>query len=217
MFTRDKDGYVRLRREGETVELDLDITKTATCYAANGGGWIWRLEVDAQLQRGSGRALPNAFAQYIGCGLGEKIDVESNFGPVVFSWPMSSSAGASVGSLRPVIEHFDAVAGDCLFLTCSDGALDFGHLPRAELDSIEEKLARAVALVGRDWSDNREGLINSLCQALLIEPSDDPDQDIAACRSRLISRGDSDIANLLGKPKLSVDDYLSNMERMLKP
>ena len=112
MFTKDDNGIVRVRDSDEGIDVSADITKTGACYQGHDGKWYWRLLVGKDVVRGSGRLVPNAFAQLLGCGIGGKIEVESECGLITISWPLASTTGASIGSLRQALVHCDAELGD---------------------------------------------------------------------------------------------------------
>ena len=216
MFARDSNGLVQVRDETEVIELKRDLSRTVGCYLKESGSWCWRVNVDKSLARGSGRPVPDAFADHVGCGVGDKIEIESDHGPIVFSWPSSSPMGASIGSLRQPVRDLGAEIGDFLFIAYSDNRLVISHLPENELTSSKSGLARLLLLVGRSHGLDEANWAKALASALAVHGDTDQER-LAACRLKLESRGAKELAGLIEKPQLSVDEYLSSMEQLFKP
>ena len=165
--------------------------------------------------RGSGRMMPNAFADLFGCGIDDKFEIESDHGPIVFSWPASSAAGASIGSMRQALTDLGAEVGDYMFVAKNEERVSFTRLSAAELESASSKLGRLLKLVGhREISDHSE-MVGQLSDALQVSGANDEER-VSACRLKLKARGEDDLARLIDEPKLSVEGYLSSMEELFK-
>ena len=148
MFTKDEDGIVRVRDADISIDFSTDITKTAACYQSPDGSWYWRVLVDKDVARGSGRLVPNAFAQELGCNIGDKIEVDTTYGPLTFSWPLASTTGASIGSLRSALASCQAEIGDFLFVRATKPKMTFERLSKEILESSLSDLGRLSLLVG---------------------------------------------------------------------
>lgn len=210
-FIRNESGFVRVR-ESEKIKIVTDVSKTAGCYRVE-NKWAWRIRVDQQLMRGSGRMFPNAFARELGCELGDKIKVDSAFGYVTVSWPTNSASGASLGSIRFALEQLGAAVGDYLFIIADSFQIQFRLLRQKQL--VEErsiaKLARLVGVVNPKESDD---VLTQIADALEVDDqlSEPLEQQI---RDVLLSRGEDDLYELIQPPKLSMDQYLDRIGDVL--
>src|SRR5262249_54815254 len=140
------------------------------CYLLSEDKCKYRLQVDPEVLRGSGRRLPEGLGSWLGVSPGERrLYVLDESDEVPVSWPDTSSHGPSIGSLRRVAEILGASAGDFLIIEF-DRVGSIGHttLLRAEdvakvdgperlglltglgpaNDSFEERLALAVGANG---------------------------------------------------------------------
>lgn len=213
MFTKDDSGTVRVRDGSQGIEVTTNIGKTAACYMATDGTWYWRVCVDDNLVRGSGRLVPNAFAQLLGCALGEKIEIDSECGPITVSWPLASTTGASIGSLRPAIANCNAQPGDYLFVKATKPLMTFECLRAETLSNAENSVFRLSLLLGCLASENDVDAIRHISRALGVDlPSVDDNR--SAARRILQSRGETELANLIAETSLSVDDYIANMSEL---
>ena len=211
LFVRNESGLVRVRKDEEVV-IAIDISKTACCYRVN-GKWAWRAKVDQQLLRGSGRILPNAFARELGCNLGDKIEVGSAFGNITISWPAGSTTGATVGSIRYMLEGLGAAEGDYVFIIAHDSQIEF-QLLRQEHLARGSAAVRLACLVGVLDPKDSEELLSQIAAALEVDQqySASLEQQI---RDVLLSRGEDELSNLIEPPKLSMDEYLDRIESVL--
>ncbi len=116
LFTKDENGIVRVRDTERGFSVSTNIEKSAACYLTDDGTWCWRVKIDKDIMRGSGRLIPDAFAQQLGCDVGNKIEVSTECGSITVSWPLSSTTGASIGSLRQAMNYYGASLGDYLFI-----------------------------------------------------------------------------------------------------
>jgi len=91
MFIKDKNEIVRVRNIEKGFNITTkDLTKSKACYFSDKGTWCFRIKIDTGAMRGSGRTIPNAFASQIGCSVGKKIEVPTELGQIIFSWPITS-------------------------------------------------------------------------------------------------------------------------------
>ena len=161
------------------------------------------------MARGSGRLVPNAFAQILGCDLGQKIEVESECGRITVSWPLASTTGASIGSLRQAIAHCDAELGDYLFVRATKPEITFAHLDEVVLKNATTPLVRLALILGCE-NPVDDDAIQKISGALGITGLSG-NESLMAARRLLQARGETDLAEWIAAPTLSVDDYISNM------
>ncbi len=213
LFVRTDSGTVHMSQE-ENVVIDADISQTANCYQIN-EQWAWRVKVDHQLLRGSGRLCPNAFAQKLGCNLGDKIELESAYGFVTVSWPRTSTTGAAIGSIRRALQELNAEDGDYVFVIAGDNSVGFQVLHKKILEGDKNSLTKLARLVGvREIEDSDEGVLKSVAAAVGIDKANDVTLQHQV-RDVLMSRGEDELADLIEPPKLSMDEYLKRIEDAL--
>ena len=213
MFTKDDNGIVRVRDAGEGIDVSSDITKTAACYQANDGSWYWRVLVDKDLVRGSGRLIPNAYALVLGCKIGDKIEVESECGPITISWPLASTTGASIGSLRRALAHSGAELGDYLFVKATKPLVSFECLTKATLEQAPSDVMRLALLLGCAYPCDDVAAIARIAEALGVSQYSDEDRQMESHRL-LRARGEAKLAEMIPPTTLSVDDHISKMKKL---
>lgn len=213
MFTKDDNGIVRVRDAGEGIDVSTDITKTAACYCTHEGTWYWRVQVDKDMARGSGRLIPNAFAQQLGCSVGDKVEVESECGPITLSWPLTSTTGAYIGSLRRALSHYDAEIEDFLFIRAANPEMTFELLRKRSLDEAATDLSKVALLLGCGPTPSDSEALDAITSLLGISSSTDEERHIES-RRLLQARGETELAEMIPSPTLSVDDYISNMGKL---
>ena len=213
MFTKDENGIVRVRDAEVAVDFSADITKTAACYQSSDGTWCWRVLVDKDVARGSGRMVPNAFAQELGCSIGDKIEVDTTVGQLTFSWLFTSATGASIGSLRSALASCQAEIGDFLFVRATKPKVTFERLSKEVLDSTQSDLGRLSLLVGCGEIDDDSDALERIATALANSKTSE--QDILLESRRILNaRGETELAELIPSPTLSMDDYVANMGKL---
>ena len=209
LFVRTESGTIRVREE-EDITINTDISKTANCYQIS-GRWAWRVKVDDQLLRGSGRLCPNTFALELGCNIGDKIKLDSAYGPVTISWQRGNISGAGIGSIRQALHELNAADGDYVFVIAGDNYVDFQILHNEILEGTNNRLKKLARLVGvKKIEDSEDAVLKAICAAFGIGNQ----SDIAAeqqVNDTLISRGEDVLADLIKPPKLSVDEYLNRI------
>ena len=213
VFTKDENGIVRVRDVGAAVDFSTDIAKTAACYQSSDGTWYWRVLVDKDVARGSGRMVPNAFAQELGCGIGDKIEVDTIVGPLTFSWLLTSATGASIGSLRSVLASCQAEIGDFLFVRATKPIVTFERLSKGVLGSAQSGLGRLSLLLGCGEADDDSDALERIATALASSKTSEQDI-LLESRCILNARGETELAELIPSPTLSMDDYVANMSKL---
>ena len=90
--------------------------KVAGLYLIDDRRMIWHVDVDKDILRGSGRALPNEIALRLGMHPPANLTLQCVAGDVMVAWQETSNIGAIHGSLRALAEHLGAVDRDRLRL-----------------------------------------------------------------------------------------------------
>jgi hypothetical protein len=124
---------VRLRRADEPYVSHESLGGTANCFVVD-GAWAWRVVVDHDLLRGSGRQLPEAFATHLGLHPGLHLQFDSPVKPISIGWGIRY---ASIGSLRVVALATGAQAGDLLFVRAAGPSrFDFTVVTQTQLEGV---------------------------------------------------------------------------------
>ena len=213
MFIKDEDGVVRVFDTENSVDISTDIDKSQACYFSSDEIWIWRIKIDEDIMRGSGRSIPNAFAKKLGCEAGEKIDLLTEFGTITLNWKLTSTTGAAIGSFRSVLRHFAINLGDYLFIKANKPNATFTFLKQEQVDAENLNLIKLALLLGCIHCSTEEEAIVGIATALGID-RETRNAVLTEARQKLVSKGETDIAELIQQPKLSVDEYLSEMSRL---
>ena len=195
MFLIDENHMVRVREENEIMHVQYNIQEIATCYRTQEGAWCLRLKVDINLIRGSGRIIPNAFAQILGCSIGDKIIKQTELGPITLSWPLASTIGAGIGSLRRIIDNIGAKSGDYLFIKATGPELKIEKIDGKVIRNQPSNLIRLALMLGRNC-DNEADAINHVASALGISSKSNSSL-LSKSKELLISRGESALADLI--------------------
>ena len=215
MFIKDENDFVRVRDVEDAIFITSDITKSSACYLLDQGTWCWRTKIDKNSVRGSGRLIPNAFAQQLGCDIGNKVELPTELGEITLSWSLTSNVGASVGSLRHALDYFGADIGDYLFIKATKPNVTFSFLKQDQLDAIDSNLVKLALLLGSIGCHTEDEAVSIIARALDIH-QDSKEATLTEARQKLISRGETDLSHFIQKPKLSVDDFINDMGRLFK-
>ncbi len=213
-FARDDSGLVIIRKEGEYYSTDIDLSNLANCYKTLEGNWQWRVYIDRNLKRGSGRRFPNAFAKLFGCDVGDKLEVPSTFGPITLSWPSSSIVGATIGSLRAATEGLRARLGDHLFIQATKPIITFRLLKRKDLERASSQLVQLSLLLGRSPQADESDALEYIARTLGIQ-SLVPNEIYRHARHVLLAKGEPDLAAMLEASVDTIDDHLTELARLL--
>lgn len=118
---------------------------------------VWCLSVDADMLRGSGRAVPQEIAVDLGIAPGARIDLATTSGDIPLSWSESSNQGPQIGSVRELVESAGVREDDPI-------ALRF-HCDRSFLEFFPLKTANGHASPSRQisaWTSLPPSLTSSL-------------------------------------------------------
>ena len=209
-FMMNEHGDVRLRTpDDEPFRSDASLELTRGCYLVD-GTWTYRILVDADLLRGSGRACPPAFAEALSIHAGDRTTLKYGNGDVYLGWPETSFTGPSFGSLREVATDLGAEEGDWLFLSAADGCLH-ARLCRRHVVSTAAGLDRTLVLMGLGAD------VDDPYAAIAVAVGLGPHTAAGDIRERLRRRGEEDLAarfDLQQSEKASVREALSGLREL---
>jgi hypothetical protein len=206
IFVQSNAGYIRVRTKEDPLPRMNPIEFTKRCYRLSCEdsnhqrvrAWSYRVRVDPETLRGSGTAIPAAFASLLGLRPGERETVTSPFGEVQFSW---NGPQASVGSLRSAAKALDASVGDFLYVSVVDkSTVVFSLLRAEELDRASgwERICLHVTGVKRN---DKDACIAQVGASIGLK--DDEDFSIGDIRRRLEMRREGDLLELVPEAELS--------------
>ena len=210
-FDKNADGYVSIKRDEKKINIITDITKNSACYLSEQQNWCLRYRIDDHALRGSGRSIPNAFSQQLGCNVGDKIEVPTEIGNITLSWPIDSPAGASIGTLKMVLDHYRAEIGDYLFIIASKPKVTFSFLKQDTLERVECNLVKLALLLGAYPYISKDEATREIAKALGMD-FDSEETFLEGAKLKLISRGEDCLAQLIPMSTRSFDDYIKRME-----
>jgi hypothetical protein len=194
------EGRIRLRGEDEVVHVNDRIASAPGLYLAIDGVVIYHARVDADLLRGSGRSIPSPLAVALGVRPGGTREFATGTGGRLrVVWQRTSTAGATIGSMRAIAERDGAKLGDVLRL-----AFDL------ELETVCGSRVTGTDLQSRTGlTFEAGGEVAALAAALNVPP--------AEVRSALTERGDGAIAALIPAPRSApgLDDALKRLDGLL--
>jgi DNA polymerase-3 subunit epsilon len=177
MFVRD-GAWVRLRRDDEPYLPDTALEESDDCVVIR-GSWAWRHPVTHDTTRGSGSAIPEAFAARLRLFPAGRQELASPFGDIPLYWPAQSPG---IGSLRRVVEDLGGVEGDLLFVIPDDhGAVDFEIVRRVDLSAAT---ADQELLLRLGQTDAPASWLSACAEAIGLSPhaSSDEIEDLLEVR-----------------------------------
>ena len=195
-FTIDKNGMVSVRDISDGISIPTDINKSASCYQSSGEVWVLRLLVNKDMLRGSGMSVPNAFMKILGCDPGQNFRRETEFDFLAVSWQLDAIGGASIGSLRDVIQFYKAQPGDYIFIKATNPKISFAHLSQSSLHEARTDIIRLSLLLGCGPQENDAQAKTCIYRALGISGSSDRENLVEAVRL-LRARKETELAKLI--------------------
>lgn len=182
-----EDGKVMLRPEDRPYEPFTDLVRTRNCYVVD-GLWTWRVPVDHDVLRGSGRQLPEAFAVHLGASPLEKGTLDSPVGPIKLGWAQYPS----IGSMRALARSLEAEEGDWMFVRrVSPSSIDAVLLRASDVPDDPEGAVRALVGAPGSAADIEKVLADALGLRGTVN------HDLREEREVLLSRREHDLVELL--------------------
>jgi hypothetical protein len=192
MFAVDAQGQISLR-DLNTYEVDDNLRVVPGCYEHGPRMATWRVKVDSDIRRGSGRRIPEQIAGWLGLRPDERLDMHHGSGTLPFAWAPWTQP--SVGSLKTFVDAFGATDGDWIVLSFrKPQSVDVRHVERPDKRNVAyEDLA---LMVGAPPTDGEHPLH---CVAAALGMEFDQDDDALRFRVRGVaeSQGDVDLVEML--------------------
>jgi len=150
-------GMVRLREAHEPYLPETNLHETDGCVIVD-GVWSYRLRVDHDVLRGSGKPLPEAFAMHIGVRPGDKLFLRCHGRSIQAAW---TSMKPTIGSLRWFANERRLVDGDYILIrSIGRSDLDLRVVRASELSGTpeEDQVLRLLGITSYDSNSSRESL-----------------------------------------------------------
>lgn len=196
LFLLDADGWIQVRPADQPYEVRDDLLRVPFCYELSTSEASWRVEVDRDVLRGSGRHIPEQLAGWLRLRPGQTLTLHNPSRPLALAW--RSWAQPDVGSLKPFAEELGASEGDWLVLVLGrNGTVDVRLVERSA--SAAPELALLVQLLGLpgDLSKDPTSALRVLGQVLGVDTSDEDSLGLRI-HAALKARRDHDILELAG-------------------
>ena len=145
------NGKVRLRNADEPVDAGIAIEHTRSCIR-NANSWIWRIQVDKEVVRGSGIPIPRGIASFISLEPDDIKVFATDGEPMTFRW---KGVSPTVSSLKKYSDDLNLELNDYLFIHF-DIQSDFVSVEARKYLSPSSNAKEALrgylcALDGEDW------------------------------------------------------------------
>jgi len=108
----DVNGKVRLRTADEPIDPGISINFTRSCIRS-ANSWIWRIQVDKEVLRGSGITIPRGIASIMKLEPNDVKVFATEGGPMTFRW---NSMNPAVSSLKKYCDDSNLESNDYLFI-----------------------------------------------------------------------------------------------------
>ncbi len=204
------DGRIRVRRADEPFVPTKTLFDEARAFLLDEDRCSYRVPVDGDVLRGSGRPLPQGVGAWLGVLPGTRRQFRFRDGDVLLiSWPESALLGPALGSLRRQALARSAEAGDSLLLEFdrSSDKVEAMLVRESEVAAAAGWL-RGTLLTGIDAGDQQE-FEQLLAIAVGVSSA-------AELRKRCRERGDPEVAALMRTDSSSgLDDALERLKEVL--
>jgi hypothetical protein len=201
------NGSLRLRTDDEPCLPRRQLTDEPRCYLRGEDECSYRVAVDAEVVRGSGRSIPEGLGAWLGVLPRERIDFRCGELVVPVTWPDSSFTGPSIGSLRRVAMAVGAQLGDELRLDFHRRLRRLGAVP-IDLKPVsgvsEDELVRQLTGCVCSPTNWRE----ALAKAVGVSPQ--------VLGESLRRRGEDDLLKVVARRSDSRSDSLDDALDRLK-
>jgi hypothetical protein len=208
-FVVDGD-FIRVRRSDEPFVPTRTLFAEAHAFLLDDNCCSYRLQIDDEMVRGSGRLLPQGVGFWLGVFPGMRREFRfPDDDMLMVSWPDSALFGPAIGSLRRQALARSALPGDFLLLEFDRSTDEVVAIviTRSELDNVTGWL-RGTLLTGIDAGDQQE------FERLLIKAIGA--SSVADLRQKCRDRGDPELVELAGtKSSSNLDDALERLKEIL--
>lgn len=196
---------IRLRGIDEPYQPRRKLTDEARCYLVSDAECTYRMLIDRDVLRGSGRPIPEGLGSWLGVLPGTRREFAFGDDLVPVTWPDSSFMGPSIGSVRRTIISLDGCEGDQLLLRFDRGtATGTAELIRPNdlvVDSPERRTAVLTGLVV-DGS-----VIDAVARAV--------GSPAPSVKERLRKRGETDLLEIVSSASFHLDTALDRLRDVL--
>lgn len=195
MFFVDGQDHVSLRTDDNPYEVRDDLRLIPCCYELSATEAAWRVRVDRDVLRGSGRRIPEQLAGWLRLRPGDRFDARNDRRPVPLAW--RPWAQPDIGSLKGFAEDLGAAEGDWLVLVFDRrGSVDVRLVE--DPSKAEASLQVLARLVGVDDETlNLHAMLLRLAEVLDVTTSADDDSIRFRIRAALERRRDQDLVDLM--------------------
>ncbi len=204
------NGRIHVRRPNEPFVPTRTLFDEARSFLLDEDRCSYRIFVDGDVLRGSGRPLPQGVGAWLGVLPGTRRQFRFRDNDVLLiSWPDSALTGPAIGSLRRQAVARSAEEGDSLLLEFdrSSDKVEAILVRQSEFDATAGWL-RGTLLTGIDAGDPEE--FEHLLAAAIGIPS------VVELRSRCRDRGDSELARLVRMERSAeLDAALERLKEVL--
>ena len=202
-----EDGHIRMRELHEQPEVEASLDNCTGAFRSSAAVISLQVRVDADLLRGSGRALRGPIAAALGVTPGQPRSFQYETGNIRVTWPMTSALGPSLGSVRVLASTASAAEGERVRLdfNLTQGTVSAERIPGDLASYRDEEAIRLLT-----------GIETTLDKALL-EVADAINTTPINVRRALVDRGDEQLAELLPRPDVDsqLESTLSDLAQMM--
>jgi len=206
MFVIEND-FIRLRKQTEPYPIKGSISDAPACYLASEDCLNWRITVDRQFMRGSGRKIPETVAAWLDIEPGQHDYFSHDTTNVVVSWPKTTLA-PSIGSIRALIEQAGCVEGESAIVRLNRVGNEIS-VERVDGKLFEHatQLERLSLLTGIPLNESEDEFLLRLRSALPLE------SDSSSLADGFKRKGESELVRFLpGEGPANLDDAMRGLE-----
>jgi hypothetical protein len=203
-------GLIRRRSADEPYLPRRSVVDEPACYVLDENQCTFRVRIEKELLRGSGRPLPQGLGAWLGVLPGQKrVFRNDHADDVLVSWPDSALMGPSLGSVRGAVLAGGGADGDHALLTFDrvSAALRVSVVDSHDLESASG-WSRIAMLTGVQAEYPSAGEVRLAAAVGAPDPG--------RLRARLRLRGDTDLLQLLdAAPDPALDEALDRLREIL--
>jgi hypothetical protein len=186
------DGFVRARTT-EPYEGSFICPKGIGMKETSDDGLVWRLPVDGDILRGSGRRAPEFLLLRLGVGPGESGAFEVSEGRFKLAWPPAGNP--SISSVRELVQALGGKHGDTLVLAFTEAGEADASLVRQE-DVLSDPVTSVAQMLGASPAAIEADPLEALAIELNVVAGGRRSK-LRRCQAVLDELEESDLADLL--------------------
>jgi hypothetical protein len=147
--------------------MQTNVALSRSCFRT-GEAWAYRLQIDDELIRGSGRCVPSGFAQVAGIMPGSEKSFHTELGDYRLSW---FGAQPIVSSIKKFIEKLSLQRDDWIYIAPTLDFLSIEALKRQDLERLNG-LSRLCVETCPWQSPDIANPIAAIAHAIGLNPND---------------------------------------------